>query len=93
MGPRRDGASVPDAGPASRVLLRPLFFNAAAERVRPELQGMWDLQLYITPVDEDACTVFGYVSKQAGASELETVRRCNRRLTEARRALEAGAKQ
>ena len=88
-----EGSRVPDADPADSVLLRPLSFNAAAKVVRKRLQDVGDLQLFVTPLNEDACTVFGYAPKQIGEPELEIVRRCNLRLTEARRALEAGAEQ
>ena len=88
-----EGAGTPDVDPVDGVLLRPLFFAAAAEVVRRRLQDAGDLQLFVTPVNDRACTVFGSAPRQKGEPELDTVRRCNRRLTEARRALEAGAKQ
>ncbi|MEX3009682.1 Rieske 2Fe-2S domain-containing protein [Hoeflea sp. TYP-13] len=72
------------------VLLRPLPINVDADAARAGLQDASDGQLFITPADENACTVFGYAMARGKESEIETARRCNAQLSRLRRRLEAG---
>lgn len=86
-------ARVPaDYSPArSDILLRPLPFAASAADVREALVHIKDMSLIVTPTSQTSCLVFGHAAPARGEAPLDTLRRCNDRLTRLRRGLEARA--
>lgn len=69
--------------------LRPLYFNAAADAVSEALVEFPELQLWVTPCDDNLSLVIGYTTARSG---WDAAHHANQRLNRLRRAIEAASR-